>query len=45
MYVVPPGVDFRSEQYRALDFAAHYRFVKARLEKAIEQFQGPPVGR
>lgn len=37
MYVVPPGVDFEPEQYRVLDFAAYYRFVKARLEKAIEQ--------
>ena len=39
MYVVLPGVDFRPEQYRVLDFAAYYRFVKARLEKAIEQNQ------
>ena len=37
MYVVPPGVDFQPEKYRVLDFAAYYRFVKARLEKAIEQ--------
>ena len=37
MYVVPPGVDFHPEQYRVLDFAAYYRFVKARLERAIEQ--------
>ena len=37
MYVVPPGVDFQPEQYRVLDFAAYYRFVKARLERAIEQ--------
>jgi predicted RecB family nuclease len=37
MYVVPPGVDFRPEQYRVLDFAAYCRFVKARLEKAIEE--------
>jgi uncharacterized protein len=37
MHVVPPGVDFQPEQYRVLDFAAYYRFVKARLEKAIEQ--------
>ena len=28
MYVVPPGVDFRPEQYRVLDFAAYYRCVK-----------------
>ena len=37
MYVVPPGVDFQPEKYRVLDFAAYYRFVKARLERAIEQ--------
>ena len=37
MYVVSPGVDFQPEQYRVLDFAAYYRFVKARLERAIEQ--------
>jgi predicted RecB family nuclease len=37
MYVVPPGVDFQPERYRVLDFAAYYRFVKARLERAIEQ--------
>ena len=37
MYVVPPGVDFQPEQYRVLDFAAYYRCVKARLERAVEQ--------
>jgi predicted RecB family nuclease len=37
MYVIPPGVDFQREQYRVLDFAAYYRFVKARLERAVEQ--------
>ena len=37
MYVVPPGVNFQPEPYRVLDFAAYYRFVKARLERAIEQ--------
>ena len=37
MYVIPPGVDFRPEQYRVLDFAAYYRCVKARLERAVEQ--------
>ena len=35
--MVPPGVDFQPEKYRVLDFAAYYRFVKARLERAIEQ--------
>jgi predicted RecB family nuclease len=37
MYVVPFGADFRPERYRVLDFAAYYRYVKARLEKAVEQ--------
>ena len=37
MYVVPFGLDFRPEQYRVLDFAAYYRYVKARLENAVEQ--------
>jgi predicted RecB family nuclease len=37
MYVIPFGVDFRPERYRVLDFAAYYRYVKARLENAIEQ--------
>jgi predicted RecB family nuclease len=37
MYVIPPGVDFRPEPYRVLDFAAYYRVVKARLERAVEQ--------
>jgi uncharacterized protein len=37
MYVIPFGTDFRPQQYRVLDFAAYYRYVKARLEKAIGQ--------
>jgi predicted RecB family nuclease len=37
MYVIPFGSDFRPERYRVLDFAAYYRYVKARLEKAVEQ--------
>ena len=37
MYVVPPGVDFQPEKYRVLDFAAYYRFVKARLERALSK--------
>src|ERR1700732_4563920 len=36
MYVIPPGVGFRPEQYRVLDFAAYYRYIKARLERAVE---------
>jgi AAA domain len=37
MYVIPFGSDFRPERYRVLDFAAYYRYIKARLEKAVEQ--------
>ena len=36
MYVVPPGVDFHPERYRVLDYAAYYRYVKARLEVAVD---------
>ena len=35
MYVVPFGPDFRPEQYRVLDFAAYYRYVKLRLEVGV----------
>ncbi len=35
MYVVPPGETFQPEQYRVLDYAAYYRYVKARLETAV----------
>jgi predicted RecB family nuclease len=37
MYVVPPSETFRSEQYRVLDYAAYYRYVKARLETAVSE--------
>jgi predicted RecB family nuclease len=37
MYVVPFGPDLRPEQYRVLEFAAYYRYVKLRLENAVEQ--------
>ena len=36
MYVVPPGESFHPETYRALDYAAYYRYVKARLEVAVD---------
>jgi predicted RecB family nuclease len=36
MYVVPPAENFQPERYRVLDFAAYYRYVKARLEKTVE---------
>src|SRR3989475_1970054 len=37
MYVVPPSETFQSEQYRVLDYAAYYRYVKARLERAVSE--------
>jgi len=40
MYVVPPDVDFEAESYRVLDFAAYYRYIKARLEKAVDAAHG-----
>jgi predicted RecB family nuclease len=39
MYVVPPAEKFQPEPYRILDFAAYYRYVKARLEKTVERKQ------
>jgi predicted RecB family nuclease len=43
MYVVPPAEKFDPERYRVLDFAAYYRYVKARLEKSVEQKQDIPT--
>ncbi|MFC2094952.1 TM0106 family RecB-like putative nuclease [Candidatus Bipolaricaulota bacterium] len=31
MYVVPPGVDFKPEEYRVDDYMAYYRLVRSRL--------------
>ena len=42
MYVVPPGEVFRPESYRVLDYAAYFRYVKARLTAAVIQ-DGRPV--
>jgi uncharacterized protein len=36
MHVVPPSDGFSSEPYRVFDYAAYYRHVKNRLEKAME---------
>src|SRR5258708_40039409 len=36
MHVVPPSDGFVSEQYRVSDYSAYYRYVKRRLEDAIE---------
>ena len=35
MYVVPPGETYEPEQYRVLDYAAYYRYVKSRLQTVI----------
>ena len=40
MYVVPPGETFHAEQYRVLDYAAYYRYVKGRLEAAVADNNG-----
>jgi uncharacterized protein len=42
MYVLPPGSDFRPEQHRVLDFAAYYRYVKTRLQRAVEPIPAGP---
>jgi predicted RecB family nuclease len=36
MYVVLKGKDFQAEAHRVAEYAAYYRLVKARLEKACE---------
>jgi predicted RecB family nuclease len=36
MHVVPPSDGFVSEPYRVSEYAAYYRYVKRRLEDAIE---------
>jgi predicted RecB family nuclease len=36
MYVVPPHEGLTAETYRVSDFAAYYRYVKRRLEAAVE---------
>jgi predicted RecB family nuclease len=43
MYVVTPAQNFQPEPYRVLDFAAYYRYIKARLEKAAERNAGHPT--
>ncbi len=36
MYVVTPGPDFPTKKYRVNDYLAYFRFVKARLELAVD---------
>jgi len=35
MHVVPPGVEFQPESFRADDYMAYYRLVRRRLETAV----------
>ncbi len=46
MHVVTPGRDFAPETYRVDDFMAYYRFVRARLERAVDEAGAPgaPAG-
>ena len=44
MYVVPRTENFEEERYRVLDYAAYFRQVKARLERAVE-VSGTPRAR
>lgn len=39
MSVVPPSTEFSVERYRVLDYAAYYRSVRARLERATAKEQ------
>lgn len=43
MHVVPPSDDFAAELYRVLDFAAYYRYVKRRLENAVDRQDNAPL--
>jgi predicted RecB family nuclease len=40
MHVVPPGKNFEAESYRLAEYAAYYRYVRARLEKFCDDGQG-----
>src|SRR6266403_1394838 len=40
MYVVPAGKGFKAEPYRSAEYAAYYRYVKARLEKVCDNGHG-----
>ncbi len=40
-YVVPPGRNFEPERYRFAEYAAYYRYVRARLEKECDDGQEP----
>lgn len=36
MWVIPPGYDFKGESYRVTEYAAYFRYVKNRLELAVQ---------
>src|ERR1700730_2654917 len=40
MYVVPARNEFKAEAYRFAEYAAYYRYVKARLEKVCDNGHG-----
>lgn len=41
MHVVAPGRGFAPESYRVDDFMAYYRFVRAKLERAVDRTAAP----
>jgi predicted RecB family nuclease len=41
MRVIAPGTSFKGEPYRVAEYAAYYRYVKDRLEKATSNGDGP----
>ena len=41
MHVVAPGRGFAPESYRVDDFMAYYRFVRAKLERAVDEAAAP----
>ncbi len=43
MYVVPPCSDFAEEAHRIADYAAYFRYVKARLEKSCDCAEAGPT--
>lgn len=43
MYVVPPTIDFAEEAHRIADYAAYFRYVKARLEKSCDRGEASPT--
>ena len=36
MWVIPPGNNFEGEHYRVAEYAAYFRYVKRRLEEAVQ---------